>query len=72
MFVKDGGYAKQEFWSKEGWAWKTFRNAKWPAFWVPSGPQGLHQYRLRLIFDVIDMPMSWPAVVNYHEAHAFW
>jgi hypothetical protein len=23
------------------------------------------------MFDVLDMPLDWPAEVNYHEAHAF-
>ena len=28
-------------------------------------------FRLRTIFDIIDMPWDWPAEVNYHEASAF-
>ncbi len=28
-------------------------------------------FRYRAIFDMIDMPMSWPVDVNYHEAKAF-
>ena len=28
-------------------------------------------YRYRAMFDVLDMPLDWPAEVNYHEAHAF-
>ena len=27
--------------------------------------------RLRLMFDVVDLPMDWPVEVNYHEAKAF-
>lgn len=23
------------------------------------------------MFDVLDMPLDWPAEVNFHEAHAF-
>lgn len=42
-FVKSGGYSTARYWSAEGWAWKTFRNVKWPTFWVPNGPQGLHK-----------------------------
>ncbi|PNG62163.1 Iron(II)-dependent oxidoreductase EgtB, partial [Tetrabaena socialis] len=41
-FVKAGGYSNPKFWSTEGWGWKTFRNVKWPTFWMPDGPQGLH------------------------------
>lgn len=38
-FVKAGGYANIKYWSTEGWGWKTFRNVKWPTFWIPDGPQ---------------------------------
>ncbi len=27
--------------------------------------------RLRLMFDVVDLPLDWPVEVNYHEAKAF-
>ncbi|XP_071483049.1 uncharacterized protein [Diadema antillarum] len=33
-FVKAGGYQKEEFWSKEGWQWRTYRQAIHPTFWV--------------------------------------
>ncbi len=70
-FVADGGYRRPELWSAEGEAWRRFRNTKWPRFWVPTGPTGLHTFRLRTLFDEIDMPWDWPAVVNFHEAKAF-
>lgn len=43
-FVKSGGYSTPKYWSTEGWGWKTFRNVKWPTFWIPDGPQGLHRW----------------------------
>jgi 5-histidylcysteine sulfoxide synthase len=70
-FVTDGGYRRPELWSADGWNWRAFRNAKWPQFWVPEGPGGLHAYRLRTTFEVIDMPWDWPVCVNYHEAKAY-
>eukprot|EP01036_Dinobryon_divergens_P053048 gene53048-70921_t len=70
-FVRAGGYARQEFWSKDGWSWKTYGNVKWPSFWRCKGPQGLHHYDLRVLFDEISMPWNWPVVVNHHEASAF-
>ncbi|PRW57977.1 generic methyltransferase isoform B [Chlorella sorokiniana] len=70
-FVRDGGYRSKQWWSEEGWRWRTFRNAKWPTFWVPEGPQGLHRYKLRLVFEVVDLPLALPAVVNHHEARAY-
>ena len=70
-FVADGGYARRELWSDKGWEWRAFRNAKWPFFWQRDGPQGLHHFNLRQIFDVKPMQWSWPATVNYYEAAAF-
>jgi 5-histidylcysteine sulfoxide synthase/putative 4-mercaptohistidine N1-methyltranferase len=71
QFVADGGYLQKENWSETGWRWRSFRNVKWPTFWVPDGPAGTHQYRLRTCFEIVPMQWDWPAVVNYHEAQAF-
>lgn len=70
-FVKDGGYTNQNNWTEIGWKWRSFRNVKWPTFWVPNGPQGSHQYGVRTLFSVIPFPAEWPAVVNFHEAQAY-
>ena len=72
-FISDGGYSKQAYWSDAGWKWKSYRNSKVPSFWVKqAAPTGMyHQYGLRVLFDVIEMPWSWPVSVNYHEAHAY-
>jgi formylglycine-generating enzyme required for sulfatase activity len=51
--------------------WRKFRNSKRPTFWVAYGPEGLHEYKLRTIFEIIEMPWDWPAEVNFHEAQAF-
>jgi formylglycine-generating enzyme required for sulfatase activity len=71
QFVADGGYQNESFWSVTGLSWKQFRNVKCPTFWVLDGPQGLNQFRLRTLFEVVDMPWDWPAVINYHEAEAY-
>lgn len=70
-FVMSGGYQEPRFWSEQGWKWRAYKNAKWPSFWVPNGPAGLHQYQLRLCFDIVPMQWSWPVDVNYHEAKAY-
>jgi formylglycine-generating enzyme required for sulfatase activity len=70
-FVLDSGYHNQKLWSTTGWGWKTFRNIKYPSFWVNSGPQGLYQFELRNIFSKIPMQWDWPVCVNLHEAEAF-
>jgi hypothetical protein len=50
---------------------RTFRNAKWPTFWVPTGPAGLHEYDLRTIWRRLPLPLAAPVIVNSHEANAF-
>lgn len=71
VFVASGGYAQEKYWSREGWAWRRFRNVKWPSFWVQDGPAGLHRFRLRTVFEVVDMQWDWPVCVNFHEAQAY-
>mmetsp|Transcript_148704 Transcript_148704/g.386633 ORF Transcript_148704/g.386633 Transcript_148704/m.386633 type:complete len:917 (+) Transcript_148704:94-2844(+) len=71
QFVSSGGYRTERYWSEDGWAWRRFRNMKWPFFWVPDGPQGSMQFRLRTIFEEKDMQWDWPVDVNYHEARAY-
>ena len=34
-------------------------------------PAGLHRYKLRLVFEVVELPLALPAVVNHHEARAY-
>jgi len=70
-FVRDGGYGNPDYWTDVGWKFRAFRNVKWPSFWMRKGPQGLHHFDLRLIFDEVPMKWSWPVVVNYHEAEAY-
>ncbi len=70
-FVRSGGYNKSKYWAASGWQWREFRNVKWPNFWISDGPQGAHEYKLRTIFEAIDMPWDWPVIVNYYEAKAF-
>ncbi len=70
-FVTAGGYTQRQYWSEEGWAWRSYRNSKAPVFWVQEGPAGLHRYKLRTVFDMVDMQWDWPVCVNFHEAKAF-
>lgn len=66
-FINDGGYRNRDYWSEEGWQWRSFRDVSMPTFWSCS--EGT--YRLRTTFEVIGMPWSWPAVLNFHESKAF-
>jgi 5-histidylcysteine sulfoxide synthase/putative 4-mercaptohistidine N1-methyltranferase len=66
-FVEAGGYDQKPLWTEEGWNWKTYRNQSQPLFWVKD----VNSYRFRTMLEIIDMPWSWPAEVNYLEAKAF-
>ena len=70
-FVASGAYITDKYWDEEGLLWRKYRNTKRPTFWVATGPEGSHQYDLRTLFEMIPLPMSWPAEVNFHEAVAY-
>lgn len=66
-FVNDAGYKIQKYWTKEGWAWRTYKKAEYPLFWLENS----NGHFLRLIDEIIPMPWDWPVEVNYLEAKAF-
>ncbi len=66
-FVKSGGYENDSWWEEEGLAWRNYKEAKHPCFWIPDNGN----YKYRALAEVIQMPMDWPVEVNYHEAKAF-
>jgi 5-histidylcysteine sulfoxide synthase/putative 4-mercaptohistidine N1-methyltranferase len=67
-FVEAGGYGDDTWWTEEGAAWRAYRRAEHPLFWVPAGGDG---WRLRCLAEEIAMPWDWPVEVNYLEAKAF-
>lgn len=66
-FVQNKGYEKDEFWSKEGIAWKSYKNAQHPIFWIKNNDS----YNYRSMTNIIPLPLNWPVDVNYLEAQAF-
>jgi len=66
-FVENGGYQDKQYWSDEGWGWRSFAEATHPTFWCWRN-DGWH---LRLMTEEVTMPWDWPVEVNYHEAKAF-
>ncbi len=55
-FIEDGGYENESYWSEEGWKWKSYKNATMPLFWRKDASG----YKLRLMAEEIEMPLSWP------------
>lgn len=67
MFVEAGGYENDDYWQAEGLEWRNFAQAEQPTFWIKND----NGWQLRLMTEIVAMPWSWPAEVNYHEAKAF-
>jgi iron(II)-dependent oxidoreductase len=68
IFIEDGGYARRELWSEDGWSWKESECAVAPEYWLSRenrwlyfGPRGL-----RAIHP--DEPAS---CLSWHEANAY-
>jgi putative 4-mercaptohistidine N1-methyltranferase len=66
-FVNDAGYETEEYWTEEGWSWRTYKQAEMPLFWRKQNDE----FWLRLVAEEIPMPWNWPVEVNYLEAKAF-
>ena len=67
-FMDDGGYAAERWWTDEGWAWRSYRQAAHPVFWVPRPDGG---WNLRCLAEEIPLPGNWPVEVNQLEAKAY-
>lgn len=67
QFIDDGGYQTEAYWSEEGWKWATWKKSGHPLFWRKTD----NGWKLRLVFNEIDMPWNWPVEVNQLEAKAF-
>ena len=67
-FIEAGGYQQQDYWTPEGWAWKSYQKAQYPRFWRVTDTG---DYKLRTIASEVPMPWSHPVEVNYLEAKAF-
>jgi 5-histidylcysteine sulfoxide synthase/putative 4-mercaptohistidine N1-methyltranferase len=67
-FIEAGGYSNRQWWTEEGWNWRTFREATHPLFWIRrrDGDWGL-----RTMVREIKLPWNWPVEVNQLEAKAF-
>jgi ergothioneine biosynthesis protein EgtB len=66
-FVKTGGYEDRKHWTDDDWKWRTEHGIKQPGFWRRND----HRWRLRTMFDEIELPPDWPVYVSQAEASAY-
>ncbi|HHG83304.1 MAG TPA: 5-histidylcysteine sulfoxide synthase, partial [Bacteroidetes bacterium] len=66
-FVAADGYNMEALWSEAGWAWRVKYGMDHPKFWV-ANDEG---FQYRAMFDLLPMPMDWPAEVTCFEVEAY-
>ncbi len=53
-FVEEGGYQRREWWSYQGWVWRTKTQAQYPLYWQRDGQGWLRQH-----FDTLKRRYPW-------------
>ena len=67
-FVDDDGYRRREFWSEQGWQWRSKVRAEAPAYWVKDEGKWL----FRLFNEWVRLPAGSSMIhVNWFEAEAY-
>ena len=70
-FVAEGGYARHEWWSDEGWRWREESAAEAPKHWARAGA-GVLDWRVRTMDRVEPLDPRKPVChVCWHEAEAY-
>ncbi|KNH06699.1 Serine/threonine kinase [Candidatus Burkholderia brachyanthoides] len=67
-FIDAGGYANRALWTDADWQWKEEECIAHPAFWSRGDDE---RWKLRTMFDEIDLPHDWPVYVSYAEGNAY-
>lgn len=67
-FVEEQGYLRREFWSRQGWIWRTKTGALHPAYWMRGENGWLRRHFNRLV----PLEEHTPVVhVSWYEAEAY-
>lgn len=67
-FISEGGYARREWWSEEGWSWKEKENWTCPLYWKNEQPG----WRVQTMFDAGVWQPAHPVTgVSWYEAEAY-
>lgn len=67
-FAEDGGYARRECWSEQGWTWRLQASAQAPVYWIRYDDRWMH----RVFDEVRELNADTPILfVNWFEADAY-
>jgi len=66
-FIEAGGYLDEQWWDPEDWDWAQAERLHHPLFWE----QHDGRWYWRGMFDLIQLPFSWPVYVSHAEASAY-
>ena len=67
-FVEAGGYSRRDWWSEDGWAWRSREKLQAPKYWVKRDGA----WAQRRFDGVVALRPREPVVhVNWHEAQAY-
>ncbi len=67
-FVDAGGYERREWWSEEGWTWRSREGLLAPRYWAKAGPA----WASRRFDQVAALAPHEPVMhVSWHEAQAY-
>ncbi len=70
-FIEEGGYARREWWSDEGWREREREGWACPLYWSPGG-EGCDLWRVRRMFDEGMMEPQHPVIgISWYEAEAY-
>jgi len=69
VFVEDGGYSREEWWTEEGRGWLGYTRVTHPKFWLHR--EGARGYWQRNLLNEMPLPLNWPVEVNCLEAEAY-
>jgi iron(II)-dependent oxidoreductase len=64
-FIADGGYRRRDWWTAEGWQWRSEEHAERPRQWISDSAE-------RRLDGVEPLDLSTPVVhISFYEAEAF-
>lgn len=66
-FVEAGGYRDSRWWTEKDWEWVQSERLHHPLFWERRD----EVWHWRGMFELVELPPSWPVYVSHAEASAF-